>query len=271
MAGAKFWYKPNPSDGRYKVVSLGRPLTLRRGPYPNVDQEYVQSITGVGTTTQLSVLQRIEVEFVFDTDLNDPSDSMSLLRQELVGLVNHLQRGGVVAFAENDAWAWAAFAATPPSFNDSSVSVLTTNLFPGSYLTLDEQLIYIQSDTSAGLCEMQAVLHDNTATGFIDLYEETTYDYALTDWVLVRQEGSYPAMRLVPTERNGEKLMTEDNRVFTLRLTLEEDPGTLNSMAMLNDGIPGDTYPGPEGGGTGGGSDPVPDVEIGGRSPGPWW
>ena len=234
---AAFWYKPNVGSGLWRAVYLNAALTARSGPTYKMDQEYVQTVGGAGATQHFSGLQTIQIEYTFECDLTDPSSDNMVLRRQLVALCNHLQRGGSCMFAENSDVAWAAKTLLAPSNNQSQIGV-SSNLFPVAHANMDGRHVYIHSDSYGALCEMQALLHDNTAIGYVELYETTTYDYEGSNYVIVREEGSYPSLRLNPGQRNAEVLVTDDNRVFTLKMTLEEDVGALFSITELDDPAP---------------------------------
>jgi hypothetical protein len=50
-------------------------------------------------------------------------------------------------------------------------------------------------------------------------------------WVLVREAGTYPAMRVPEPQRRQNFLRNRDGRVFDLELPLEEDPDMLEGLA----------------------------------------
>lgn len=239
---ARFWYYPNGTGGILKSVNLQRLLTARSGPTYSMDQVIQLGYNGQAFTTHLFGLQRISLRYRFEGLPNALTSDLAVVRRQLVGIINHLQRGGWVTFAENYNYAWAAFFSTLPGGNVTTLSLKTDNLMPNLIdrlggLSLVGKEVYLQADPATSICEMAYVSVDAHRTGNVTLNEHTAFSFTSAAWGMVRERGSYPALRLVPQQRNTDMLQTESDTEFTLALELEEDPTRYSELAGIG-GLP---------------------------------
>jgi len=254
----KIWYTPTGASGTTEV-DLGN-VQERAGPRVVVRQAPVEGLTGAVVTTHFG--GRIQVRYRFEWDLRSGYE----LRRDVFALLNHLQRGGFCLVAEEPTKAWAAFVGKLPEPGDERLFVGGGSVFetlaPSISLTARE--VMVQSDCDTAIYEMALVSAHTAGAPFIDLDPGVLCDYQDAAWALIREVGSYPAMRLPVAERNGDYL-TQAGAVWTLDLPLEEDPDVLALLADV------DVPPGPDIDVVIGGLDPSLedqlDIEIGGTTP----
>lgn len=244
----------------------------RVGPVPTVNQVAVESLTGAVVTTNYGGKFTGRYSAVWDLRTTGGVSGPGL-RRKLTAFVNHVQRGGGFLLAEDSAYAFAAFATTLPTKTATKINI-GTNIFeslaPG--VSVNGREIWVQSDPGTyyhelKLCSAHAVLGNN-----LDVAVDVAFPYS-TDaaWVLVRDAGAWPALRVPIGERNGEILKHRHETVFELDLPWEEDP---EGLAALQGTTPGGTsydtgtLPPPDTTGSGG-VKPPPVLDSSGPGGGP--
>ena len=237
MGNATLWYLPEGSTTQVKV-GLGRALRSRTGPNVQYSGAYAQALGGSSTTVIYAGRTSINIGLTWQRTATDGSDLSSLLRRKLYALEAHLKRGGSCTFAEDADYAWAAWTIGRPVQTRTSVrfqSPFITSTLSASATPLNRE-IYVSSDGDTYLTEM----HRCTALSSYDLTisEQFREDYTDCRWVMVREAGTYPCMRVPESARSGNFLTHRDDRVFFLDLPLEEDTDYLETLAATGAALP---------------------------------
>lgn len=231
MGNAVLWYKPDNSDRSY-AINLGRKLRERQGPFPDYMQAASQAIAGTTSTMVYSGRASVRIGLTWQRGTGQPNDTDSQRRRRLYGLVAHLKRGGHCLLAEDIDYFWATFLTKTPGSRATVLAIgqsLTEKLAPS--VNVSGREVYIHSDPDAYLTEMHYVsghAANNTLTIDLPLVE----DYSESRWVLLRESGSYPALRVPPAMRSSPMLTHDSDRVFYLDLPLEEDIDRLEDLAL---------------------------------------
>ena len=241
MGNTVLWYYPEGS-GAAKRIDFGRRLVTRKGPTTVFRQSVSESIVGVANSVIHSGRDQISLVHKW-TGLETLSRT---LRRKLWTLQNHLQRGGYVVVAEDEDYAFAGFATKTTPMGDRLFSVngnLFENLVSGVNATGRECVIH--SDFGSFKAEMSLINSHNVATNFLQLPTDgCTFDYTGSDWQLIRELGTYPAMRL-PVDMRNDEFLTHDNEIINhLELPLETDPSVVDSLARTSLILPGETASG---------------------------
>lgn len=267
---SRFWYKPAGYDD-YITFGLGRRIMDRSGPSPMYRATTQAGFTGLETTTLYGGTAPIRLRHRWTrTPATGDGDT---LRRALVGMIGHLRRGGCVAFAEDEDYAYAAFASPVQGKQRMNVDANLFAQHAGAPSSLVDREVWLQSEPDTYLFEHKQVQSVTTTSRIVEvrLTAPVHQDYTATRWQLLREYGSYPALRMPVDARISEDGLRHDREwYFELDLLLEDDPAELDRLAGTGE-IPGSSgSDGPSGGGTGpvidpGGSDTqVPDVP-------PWW
>lgn len=241
MGNSVIWYLPSGASFMTRI-DFGRRINVRGGPRTRYPQTVQESLSGA----QSSVIQHGSsvLSIGYSKFQRDAVGTMDALRRKLVTLSSHLRRGGSMVFAEDEATAFAGFATTSPEIGttDWTVAVnLFDNLVTSPSATGRE--CTINSDFDRYLHEMllfgtHSGVNVATTTGIV---EDMTSDR----WVMVREWGSWPALRVPLEYRDQEYVSHEQDRLFTFDLPLEEDVSQLEAHAA-SPGIPIlGTEPGP--------------------------
>lgn len=230
MGNATFWYQPDRTAQTFKI-DLGRKLREREGPNVSYRQSSSESYGGDVDTRIYGGRADLRVMLTWQREGSAGTDAGSILRRKLLAFTAHLKRGGSCTFAEDVTYAWAAFASRPVALQDTTISyrspVVTSTIAPAS--TPLNREIYIHTDPDLYLTEMH--LCSVLATQYVTVDRRTTENYADARWILLRESGTYPALRM-PLQARGQPILTHrDERVFFLDLPLEEDHEALESLA----------------------------------------
>lgn len=234
MGSSKFWYYPNGGTALV-TVNLGRTVTSMRAASTNVRQATATAWNGEQTTVQWGGVEttRIRVEFGL-TGLVDRS-----VRRELIAMLNHMDRGGSVMFAVDSEKFFAGFLQNEYPVGDTIVLVTPFTEPVVAGVNIDETEIVIRSSNPTCKLEMQHVsAHSISAIpgvydGSLTINPGITYDYSDDAWVLVRELGSWPALRLPVSERGREHYTTDYETRFVLDLPVEEDETQLARQVEL--------------------------------------
>ncbi len=265
---AGFWWYPSPTAPA-SFIALNRPIVDRPGPFQEMRQSTSTSWNDAITTVQWGGSERITVKHKW----GGTSSADRLVRRNLVAFMNHLRRGGHCVFAEDVTKLQAAFVQVAPANGDTFVSIHLP--FTDELLTSPgfvNQEIVMRSSAPEVLIEAGFVA-SQTGSGIV-LSQGVALDFTAQAWILFREWGTFPVMRLPADQRNSDLLMHEYERAFEIDLPLEEDEQLLGTLAALNgplsstdggnDGInpelpgtsPTDPFPPPTGGPGGGGIGP---------------
>ncbi len=269
MGESRFWYKPAGSDD-YVTFGLGRIIEDRSGPSPMYRATTQAGFTGLETVTMYGGTSSIRLRHRWTrTPATGTGDT---LRRAIVGMLGHLRRGGVVAFAEDDDYAFAAFAEPVQGKARVPVDVNIFAQLAGQAGSLVDREVWLQSDPDSYIFEHKQIETVTTTSRVVEvrLSAVVHQDFAGTRWQLLREYGSYPALRMPADARVSDEGLRHDREwFFELDLLLEDDPAELDRLAGTGE-VPGSSgSEGPSGGGDGpvidpGGSEQIPDIP-------PWW
>ncbi len=223
MAGnAAIWYLPKPF-GDIEEIDLGEPLSdLQRTVM--VSEVSAEAINGRISTVRLAARTRIRVVIERFVDVT--------LARKLRNLENHLQRGGVIAIAEDKDKAVAAFIETPPDRGDNGF-VLQGRPFPFNPSAALEvgDFVTVQSPSPTYLYEEQEMALALPVGSNLAALSLLSFDYSGEPWALFRHRGFWPTMH-VPLANRAGTYLTHDHRIsWTFDLVLEESQTMLESAA----------------------------------------
>ncbi len=226
---AAFYYYPASLQPAVKIA-LNRTVTTRRGPSTRLRQSVSEAWTGALATTQWGGRRSITVRYEWGgTGATD-----RVIRRALIGLINHLKRGGTCIFVEDDTKFCAAFVAPDPSFlavGDTSFSIetpFTDNLLDDGHLQMTDREVYLRS--SAPDVQEEMFLVSGVAGLIVTLSTPIRMDHSDQAWVMYHDAGTWIAMRLPPDSRGDDFLPHSHEISFTLDLPLEEDEATLEAL-----------------------------------------
>jgi hypothetical protein len=221
MGTSKFWYYPDPPGNLLVEVDLGVTVTDVIVPNTNVRQASSTAFTGSRTIVQWGGTSETRIKL----RIGGTSTTQRALRHKLVAMLNHMDRGGSVMFAVDSAKFYAGFLATVPAVGATALDVrrATSSIVAGASVVQAEVVLRSANPDclqEMGLCTAQSAFpSDDTLT----LSSAIVYDYAGIEWVLVRETGSWPALRLPESERGSNHLSSDHETAFSLDLAVEED------------------------------------------------
>lgn len=232
---AAIWYWPN--DGTKAVkIPFGARFTMRQGPSSRYVWVNARSMTGEIVTTQQYGVESIQIEHKWGS-----STAGRLLRRQLEGLINHLERGGYCAIAEVEDYAFAAFN-TKLIFSADTQVRYSQNLFIHLVAIepdIDGREVDILSDPEHHQKVMGLVSTHDTAAKAMTLSAATETDFDWLPYSYVREHGTFPAMRIPEELRNGNHITTDRENVFFLDLPLETDPVAIYDLKVSDQPFPG--------------------------------
>ena len=154
-------------------------------------------------------------------------DSDGARQAKVRALINHLQRGGWIAFSHDHARTFATRATTPPNPGDATIATagnLFTALSASGTIGNADHLI-VQSPNPYGYAEELAVSSFNSGTGAISLSASHPAKLDHTAYTLVRWAGFFPRLVLRPEARGSDRLLTDEyHNAWTLDLPLMTRP-----------------------------------------------
>jgi hypothetical protein len=261
VGNAKIWFTPAAASGpRVVEIDFGMKFSNRQGPFPVVSKSSTEGLTGERTVSLNG--GRNQVVFSLRWDARAGGDGR-LIRRKVYALVNHLARNGSCMVAEDADYAWACMCTHVPHAGDSKLRIGKTLFYPTVYTVPDVtgREVVVQSDFTSFLSEMKLVSTFSTAgvPASVTLNGGVAFDYASSaDWAIVREYGSYPALRL-PDDADPRSILTHDHENnWSIELHLEEDVGVLNARAAQDQDADGGAVGGV------GGINPTWDDPLGG-------
>lgn len=269
MGNPAFYYYPsnNPQHGVVKI-SLPKAITHRGGPKQMIDRSVSTSFSGQRTIVQFAGREEIMVEF--HSGAMVAADRLT--RRELEVLLNHLKRGNRCIYVEDDAWLFAAAVQAMADVGDSFISVhlpFTDEIVTTPDLTGREVVLR----GSPPHCLRETFLVQTVVGSGHTFSTPVRFDWSLEAWAILREWGTFVAMRIPERYLDDPILTHESETVWHLNLPLEEDESVLEGLALTGmvlidsgggDGVGLDDPDLPGGGGV-----PVPDDPVaGGKNPG---
>lgn len=223
MGTSKIWLYPH-AYGTVTEIDLGETLSDLQFT-PTVDQAISEGMTGIQAITRFSARAAVRV-------VHERFTSAAVAR-EMYMVEDHLKAGGVIALAVDNLKAWAGYATTIPTRGDTTIEVANQVWPYRANATMDTgDEVEILSNQPRVFREFREVT--GTITGnSLTLSESLRYAYRDEGaiWVLVRERGFWPALRL-PKEGRGAALVTHDHRIaYTFDAQLEEAIDVLDAFA----------------------------------------
>lgn len=239
MGNAIIYYMPLSESGTTYSIDFGSRIMNRKGPTTVVRQAVTEKLDGSLVTVHYSGKAQIVVQHRWDNTADGRE-----LRRKLQSLVNHLQRGGFCTLVEDVDYGFAGFASRIPGARTRDIPYIA-NLVSGligSDPSITDRELEIVSDPESYLREMRKVSSHTPATHTITLPTPgTKLDYTGSDYMLIREWGTWPALRLSKDGRNGDFVQHDHEINFVLELPLEEDTETLAALASTNLQFPAET------------------------------
>ena len=224
MGNAAFWYEPKGSDTVVKI-DLGQRLSDLQ-VIPARDLLATRTLSGHQSRTLLRSQRRLRVESMRFTSLD--------LVDDLLAMQAALEAGGRVSLAEDTATAWAAFA--DPWSGTTTLTVMRSPFaLYGGTVTAGDRLSVL-GPSPRMLTEDMAVAsvgspNPATSGGPITTTRARRHGWAGEDWILVRDSGFWPILRLPFEEAGVQIIQHKHRRYFTLILTLDEDTAGIAALA----------------------------------------
>ena len=220
MASA-LWFYPDPSSPVRKLSAFTRPNDLQ------VTAEYVrssaQAMDGTVHTVIHSGFERVRVVI----ERRSERAAGSAWRDEAQALLWHLEAGEPVAFALDEATAYAfpVTGTTPYTTGLNRAANLLAGLAPSAAPAADDPVVL-----SSALPEFRR--EGGTVSAFaaptLTLDGKVAYDHRLRSPIL-RHWGTFPMLRLDPSAQRP-LYQSERGFVFTLSLDLVQSPADLSAM-----------------------------------------
>ena len=215
------WFYPDPSSPVRKLSAFTRPNDLQ------VTAEYVrssaQAMDGTVHTVIHSGFERVRVVI----ERRSERAAGSAWRDEAQALLWHLEAGEPVAFALDEATAYAfpVTGTTPYTTGLNLAANLLAGLAPSAAPAADDPVVL-----SSALPEFRR--EGGTVSAFaaptLTLDGKVAYDHRLRSPIL-RHWGTFPMLRLDPSAQRP-LYQSERGFVFTLSLDLVQSPADLSAM-----------------------------------------
>lgn len=239
MANTYIYYMPIAELGTSYGIDFGARIGNRKGPVLSVRQSVTEKLDGDLITVQYGGKAQIVLSHRWEGDANGRE-----LRRKLHSLLNHLQRGGFCVLVEDIDYGFAGFATRIPGARTRDIPYLSNVVagLTGSDPSITDRELELVSDPESFLREARLVSSHTVLTHTMTLPTPgTRLDYTTCSYLLLREWGTFPALRLGKDGRNGDFLQHDHENNFVLELPLEEDTTTLAALASTNLQYPGET------------------------------
>lgn len=230
MSSGRIFYQP-VGDAVTDVVQidLGRPWS-RLDDYDMRDESVSEAFSGGRRRIVFRATRNVDVS----AELLDGSN-YGVIRQ-IEGLMSHLRRGGLCSIAEGSR-ALAAFCETTPIVSSTRINWLT-NMF-ADYCTSPPftatagDILVLSGPSPDMLWEEVEVA--SGGTDYAVLTAAPVNDWTEQAWVLVRNKGFWPTLRL-RTDAPGAGILVHGNRVtYRLDLPMEVPPNAWDALSSTPD------------------------------------
>jgi hypothetical protein len=233
---SRFWYYPNNSG--LVTVNLGRTITEMRVPTTDFRQASATSWSGERTVVQWGGVEQSRIRL----EWGGTSAVDRAVRRELVAMLNHMDRGGSVMFAVEHTRFYAGFLGLSYPVGDTVIFVVPTTDAIAPAVNIADTEIVLRSANPNCKIECQHVsahaIGPFNTDGALTINPGLQYDFAGDGWVLVREMGSWPALRLPEGARGRPHLTGDHETKFVLDLPVEEDETSL-AIQFENQGTSG--------------------------------
>jgi hypothetical protein len=217
MGNASIWWEPKGAAKPTKI-DLGRPFSDLQVT-PVREKRVAGPLSGSQSATQLRYYHRVVATIRFqDYDTLYALESM----------LNRAKFGVRITVAEDWETAYAAFVSSFPTSDSIAVNPAPWRYYSG--LPAEGRRWCLQGPTPRGLYEVattttfpSTVSALSTTGGTVDLAADLLNDWSDEDWVLVRDPGFWPCMRIPADEAARQAIKHKGRRVFELELVMDED------------------------------------------------
>lgn len=244
MGNAAIWWRPYRSSVVRKI-DLGVALSDLQ-VLPTDRQETIEeTLGGRIVSTRLRSRQRIRV-------VTQPWLSYSLWT-EVEAMVERLRQGGRVTLAEDDAISWAAYVS---DWTDPGTVVVDASPWAAYGGTPSIGQHWRAMGPSPRLLQEGGTIANGAfnfnstafrAGGVIVPTNDAVHDWTGEEWVLIRQLGFWPCLRMPAESRDQGAILHKSRRSFKLEITLEVDVDGLAAIAatpaQLLNGTTDEGYP----------------------------
>lgn len=225
MGQSVIWYLPAGASVMQRI-EFPLKITGRIGPRPVYRQTVNETVSGAQTTVLYSGRSEVTIQHTFTRGTLG-----SVLRRELMTLQAHLAAGGTCVFVEDEALAFAGFIVTGRDVDTDEFSVevnLFSEIAEGTPDCSGAELV-VNTDTDRYLYEEHEC--DVHIDDGLSMTEGLRQNMSSARWAMVRERGSWPALRVPAELRDSLDIVPHDRDwVFRFSLPLEEDPQTLNAL-----------------------------------------
>lgn len=232
MGNAAFWYRPTNAQTLI-AVNLQGPPHGREGPHTSYDLSVSTSMGRTRAVRVYSGTERLVVKRTIQRPNGDTARSTDAAKaiRKLKAMVAHLRRGGMVSYTEDLTYMCAAFATNVPGYGATAIAVgprLTSGIAPG--VSFANREVVVRSDPDRLLLEEKLCTSFSNGSLVIDV--GIVEDFAASRWILVRESGTYPALRLPEEALGRDDLFTSsDDFTWELNLPLEDSVDDLERFA----------------------------------------
>jgi len=222
MGNAAIWYTPETDSGVLRKVSFpGRLTDLQYHAVRDID--IAETYAGTRDEQTYRTRPRVEVEYGPFRDYP--------LRNDLLALENHLDRGGTCIVTEDDERAWAAFVELPA---DSQAQIITTTKpWSAIHNGAPTGQMVMHGPSPEHLEERFALTSYSPLSNTAIVSPATRHDWRDRRWGLLRCEGFLPLMRRAKEDYNRSCIEHDGRQGFTFRLFLDMDVVALDDLSGI--------------------------------------
>lgn len=215
----RFYFYPDDAGSNLRTITLSEPITTLdvQAIYKSDAKESIGYQT-YRKTYGMAQAVRIVMERFADDD--------GVRERQLQSLLNHLARGGWVAFSHDHSRTWASRATITPGNGDANITTagnLFTALSASANISQYDHLV-VQSPNPTAKREKVEVSSFTPGTGVITLPASSVVAFDHTADTLVRWEGFLPRLVLPEGGSVTGALTDEYRNTWTLDLTLVTQP-----------------------------------------------
>lgn len=216
-ADPRFYFYPDDAGTTLFTLSMGEPFTT-------IDVQPIGSMDARASNSWAAKRKLYGHAFSVRLTCERFKDTGGSREAYLRGMINHLLRGGWVAFSHDHARTFGAAASVAPGNGDATIGTggnLFTAFSASAAIGLGDHIV-AQSPNPDGKAEKLRVTTYTPGTGAIGLAANVMLDHSAI--TLVRWEYFFPRLVLDPRANADRLLFDEYHNVWTLDLPLITQP-----------------------------------------------